>query len=166
MLKNLILGLLLALLATTIVWAQPSELADFPGEGHRPGWHRGPGDRLQQLVEYLDLSEAQEVEWNAIVERHFDAVEARHRKLGELRDSFRQLADQESPDLTALGQAALDLHREMESIRASRQQLIEELAVVLTPEQLERFEAFQAAREFSAPRDRRERPRRGGPDRD
>ena len=112
---------------------------------------------MARMVEYLELSEAQTAEWEAITTEHREATRARWESIAQLRDQFRSLADQDNPNLEQVGQVALDLHREMETARASRGVVFDELSEILTPEQAERFEALKAAREFSGDRERRGR---------
>lgn len=160
--KSLIAILLLVSLAATTAWAQPADQAIFPGD-ERPGRGRAQGERLNRMVEYLDLSESQAAQWHAIAEEHISGLRTRQDRMESLKAEFRSLADQENPNLEQLGQIALDLHREMETARSSRGELHEELGQILTPEQTERFEALIAAREFSGPRGQRGRDGRRGP---
>lgn len=149
--------------AAALAWAQPPDYAVFPGD-ERPRHDRSADDRLARMAEYLELSDAQATEWQAITKRHIDAMFVQRERIESLGSDFRGLADQQDPDLAELGQMALDLHREMESARSSRGQLLIDLEEILTPEQAERFAALKAAREFAGnrghrgPRDRRPAP--------
>lgn len=162
--KTKILMTILAIAAATAAgaWAQPPDFAVFPGdEQARQG--RWQGDRLERMTEYLELSDAQATEWQAIGEQHTEARVAHRERVGALREQFRQLAEHDNPDLEQVGQIALDLHREMETARSSRGELIQELEQILTPEQAERLAALRAAREMSG--ERRHRGPRGGKNR-
>jgi hypothetical protein len=53
------------------------------------------------------------------------------------------------------------MHRRAEAVRSHRTELTDQLASILTPDQLERFEALQTAREALRPRGKRNRPHRG-----
>lgn len=153
MFKNKILSVVLTMLVTTVTLAraQPPDFAVYPGEEEgRQG--RREGDRLERMTEYLELSEAQVTEWQAIAGQHKETMQSRWEHIGDLRNEFRQLADQDDPNLEQLGQLALDLHREMETARASRGALADELQAILTPEQTEKFEALKAAGEIAGGR--------------
>jgi Spy/CpxP family protein refolding chaperone len=136
-------------LATSATWAQPPD-ASYPGE-ERPRHDRWQGDRMTRIAEYLELSDSQATEWEAMTDQHLDTVRSQRSRIESLRDEFRSTADQANPDLEQLGRVALDLHREMEAARSSRGQLQAELVTILTPEQAERYEALAAARKIAGP---------------
>lgn len=157
--------ILVTLSAVTNAVAQPPDLAGFPGdqERHRQHWQE---DRLSQLTDYLDFSDSQAAQWQAIVDRHLEVTRSRQQTIHSLREEFLQLADQDDPDFEQVGRIALDLHREMQDLRAGREELIQELETVLTPDQLDRFAAFKSSREKAGPGGRlRDRPRRDNSDR-
>lgn len=149
------LALVAAMLCAPAI-AQPPDFAVYPGE-ETPGHGRFRQDRLTRMVEYLELSDSQTTEWEAITTQHQETTRARFERIGQLRDEFRSLAEQDNPNLEQVGQIALELHRAMETVRSSRGEVFEELQEILTPEQAERFAALKAAREFSGDRGRRER---------
>ena len=150
MLKKHCMTILVTIVMTTSgTWAQPPD-AFYPGD-ERPRHDRWQGDRMARIAEYLELSESQAAEWQATTEQHLEAVQSQRSRIESLRDEFRRLADQTNPNLEHLGQIALDLHREAETVRSSRGQLKSEFETILTPEQAERFEALAAAREIAGP---------------
>jgi Spy/CpxP family protein refolding chaperone len=141
------------------VYSQP-----HGGKGFfRPeGEHFLGGDRrLEAAAEYLELTDGQQVEWEGILERHRETVRLEWQGLAELRQQFRDLAETENPDLAELGGIALTMHRGTEAMRDMRSDLNEELQSILTPDQAEKFEALQAARETVRPRGERRRPHHG-----
>ena len=139
----------------SLAWAQPPDFAVYPGD-KGPRHDRGREDRLERMVEYLDLSEAQASEWQAITEQQAESVRARWERIGSLREEFESLADQDAPNLENVGRVALDLHREMEAARSSRGAVFSNLHEILTPDQKERLDALRQAREFSSGRGPRE----------
>lgn len=166
--KTTLIALMLGLTTALAGWAQPSDSAVFPGDGPRePGrWH---AQRMERMVEYLELSESQTLEWQAILDAHRTAAPDRQQTeemVEAWQEEFRTLADQAEPDLERLGQLALDIHRSRESRSLSRERLFTELRSVLTPEQSDKLDALQAARELSHPRrdGRGPRQHRGAPD--
>ena len=158
-------SILLCLGAVGLVWAQPPDYAVFPGDDDARFSERR-AERLAKMTEYLELSDAQVDQWQEITALHQETMRSRWERIGDLRDEFGALADQEDPNLEQIGQIALDLHREMESGRASREGLLTELETILTPDQSERLEALKTARELGGerrhrgPRDGEGRPRR------
>lgn len=152
--KTMVTILVIAGGSAALVWAQPPDMAVFPGdERARPD--RWQGDRLEKMTEYLELSDAQIAEWQAITGQHSQTIRARWEQIGALREEFAELADSQDPNLELLGQIALDLHQEMKTARASRGELITSLEETLTVEQAERFAALQAARELAGDRSHR-----------
>ncbi len=155
--------LILLFLAATgsLIWAQPPDFAVYPGDEERGPRDRGQAERLAKMVDYLELSESQAAEWEAMTQEHMQATRARWEHIGSLRESFRDLAEQENPNLEEAGRIALEMHREMETARSSRGQVFEDLQQILTPEQADKLEALKTAREFSGRRgDRGRGPRR------
>ena len=152
--KALWTTLLIAVAPGTLTLAQPPDYAVFPGDD-RPRHERWQDDRLERMVEYLELSDAQASEWQAISEQQTEVIRERVESIKTLRQEFAELADQENPNLEQLGRVALDLHREMKTMRSSRGDLFTELEGVLTSEQAERLEALKTAREFSGRRGHR-----------
>jgi Spy/CpxP family protein refolding chaperone len=149
--KTMMTILVIAGGSAALVWAQPPDMAVFPGdERARPD--RWQGDRLEKMAEYLELSDAQIAEWQAITGQHSQTIRARWGQIGTLREEFAELADSHDPNLEQLGQIALDLHQEMKKARAARGELVTSLEETLTVEQAERFAALQAARELAGNR--------------
>jgi len=155
--KTLSIALTLSAIAALASWAQPPDLAPFGGDEdpRTEGWRAG---RMARMAEYLELSESQVAEWQTVLDQHFEGVSDRRQisdSVTDWREEFRVLAAEESPDLEQLGQLALDIHRAHESFRSSRQQFTDELQRILTPEQAEKFEALEAAREIAGHRGRK-----------
>lgn len=150
----------LALLMTPLaLLAQPQEAWESMGEPGRPR-HRAFEQRFEAIAEYLELSEEQAVQCQALFQQHRDEAQMRHQRAAELRQEFRELAAATNPDLEKLGGVALEMHRQMESLRGSKEQLVADVEALLTPEQVEKFEAFLAARDVVGPRHGRQGPGR------
>ncbi|MGB3565185.1 MAG: Spy/CpxP family protein refolding chaperone [Thermoanaerobaculia bacterium] len=132
-------------------------------DGRGPDGERPGAARLETLAKELDLSEEQSAKWQATIDGHFQSREAKHKQMADLRKEFNELAETEEPNLERLGEIALILHREVRDTRPDRQKLVNELKVILTPEQVERFDSLVASRQFAGPRERpvrREQPTR------
>jgi hypothetical protein len=163
--KSIATSLLVAAVVCPTAWAQPPDFAVYPGDEQTgPSRHqRQREDRLARVVEYLELSDSQEAEWEQITAQHHETTRGRWERIKKLRDEFQTVADQADPDVEQAGRIALELHREMEKARGSRNLVADELAEILTPDQAERFEALRAARELSGDRGPRGSRGRRGP---
>lgn len=140
--------------------AQPPGAGEFPPPegGRMPGGER----RFEAAAEYLELTDGQRVEWEGLLDRHRETARREWQELAELRQQFRDLAETDDPDLTELGSLALAVHRRTEAMHGRRSDLTDELAAILTPDQVEKFEALKTARETMRPRGRKGRPQREG----
>jgi Spy/CpxP family protein refolding chaperone len=154
--------------ATTILGLMmlPMLLAAQPpgiGEFHGPEGARVPGSdrRLEVAADYLELTDGQLVEWEGLLDSHRQTAQQEWQEIASLREQFRYLAETEDPDLAELGGLALTIHQRSEAMRSLRTELNDQLASILTPDQLEKFEALRTARETFRPRGKRNRPHRG-----
>jgi len=150
-----IIGLMILPMA---LCAQPPGAEGFPGpeEKRYPGGDR----RLEAAADYLELTDGQLDEWEGLLDSHRQTVRQEWRDLAELRQQFRDLAETENPDLAELGSLALTMHRRAEAMRGDRSDLEDQLASILTPDQVEKFEALKIARETVRPRGKRGHPHR------
>ena len=151
-----------ALCGIACLWAASAGFAQPPSEhqDRRFGGAAGPGhDRGGgRLVEFLELSEAQEEEWKAVHEAHRDATALLRDDVRANREATHAAIESDSPDPTEVGALVLAGYDLREQIKASAEALQEELKAILTPDQLDRYEAFQAA---NGPRRRGPRGDRG-----
>jgi len=143
------------------VWAQKGELG-FEGKtgrmsqgqrGERYGGQQRDRDsmaqrRLENMAEYLELSEEQSLQWQVTIDEQRQAHLAARDRVNNWREEFRQLAKADKPDLMRLGEVALAIHREVDDQGSSRDQLKTQLTKILTPEQVEKFDGLMAARQF------------------
>ena len=143
--------------ATAISQAQGPDQPIFPGD-QEPGADRWQQRRMQRMIDYLELSDSQIIEWQALLDAGTDQapdpqqMAETHRAW---REEFRQLAEQENPELERLGQIALDIFRAQEARRTAHQERAAELRTLLTPEQVEKLDALETAREFGGSGGRR-----------
>lgn len=121
-----------------------------------------PGARLERMVRFLDLSASQEQELEAIFEANRTAFEANREAGRTNRTALKNALGTESPDPTTVGQLVIDGKRLREQAEADREALEEQIATVLTEEQLAKWEGFQRGRRFG-PRGDRRGSRGGGP---
>jgi Spy/CpxP family protein refolding chaperone len=143
----------LALLAALAVGAGVAATA-VVAAGHEHGPFHGGGPfreemaerHFDRLAEFLELSDTQREQIEALHQEILGEVPARFAALRENFARVHEMAGAEAPDPMAIGELVIAMHREHESIEADRDRFHEEAAKLLTPEQAERFEAWQAAR--------------------
>lgn len=138
-----------------LAFAQPKErLARHEAE---------PGARVDRMVRFLDLSESQEEELRAIFEANRAALE-QNREAGRAnRLALKEALDVDSPDATTVGQLMIDGKNLREQAKADREALQEQVASVLTEEQLAKWEGFQKGRRHDDRRGGKRGPRGAGP---
>lgn len=136
--------------------------AQGEGEGDGGGLHRLP---LRRLAYFLDLTEAQITEAQAIFEAARTAAEPLRTARRDLAGQLREALDAAEPDPAAVGALTIALHDNGEALRALLQGAIEDFEAILTPEQLERFEVLRDARRVFGRRHHRgpDGPGPGGP---
>lgn len=134
----LALGAIFALLLSVAAMAQP-------GRMHGHGRHMDGG----RLAEYLDLTEAQKAQMEQLREKTKLAMEPlfeEHKELAEaVRTALENKADA-ATDAATVGAAVIAAHEHGEKIHAVREQHEAEIAALLTPEQLSRWNALKEAR--------------------
>lgn len=127
-----------------------TDLVAEPRRGHRgamgPGPERFVEHRFERLAEYLELSEAQRAEAEALRERWFGDARERHEAMAASFETIHEMASAENPDATAIGELVIQMHREREAMKAAHEGYRAELVKLLTPEQAEKLEAWEAAR--------------------
>ena len=99
----------------------------------------------RQIVEYLQLTPAQQTAWQNAHDAFNTATEpllARIRQIGHDNEVALKSA---SPDACAIGNAMIAQQQVVEQLKAQKTALQQKLESVLTPDQKTRFEAFQAA---------------------
>lgn len=167
-----------AVLLAVGVAALSSSTGAAAAAGHGGPHARGPmaerflEHRFERLAEYLELTEAQRAEAEALRERWLGDMRERHEANATSFEQIHEMAAAENPDATAIGELVIEMHREHEAVRAAHESYRAELAKLLTPEQAEKLEAWEAARPWGKgfARHRRHGGRHaapfGGPDSD
>ncbi|MCG6925140.1 MAG: periplasmic heavy metal sensor [Acidobacteria bacterium] len=112
--------------------------------GEAPGGGRHQ-HRARAIVEYLDLTQEQQDSWKALREQHRDEMKALREEGRSLRHRLQKALEADEPD-AAVGEAAKAAHAHRKAMRQAREAFEGQLKSVLTPEQREKFEAFEAAR--------------------
>ncbi len=152
--RSIILGAIAALMIGCVAYVLSAQPLDRAFDQEWTGdWNHSR--RLERITQYLELDAIQTEQWLQIIDDQQNRRTSRRDQIMELRARFKEIADQSSPDLEVLGQIALDIYTELEASRLERDQVTSDLDSILTAEQRERFEALQAARDFSGPKHHR-----------
>lgn len=144
----------LAVLLVAAVAALTLAAAAVARPGHGEPGHMGPmaekfmEHRLHRLGEYLELTDSQRAEAEALHDRLFADMRERHEAVAASFERLHQMVEAESPDATAIGELVIEMHREREAMQAQHEAYFAEFERLLTPEQAERLEVWKAAREM------------------
>lgn len=156
--RNRIFFILTALTLTFALAAMAQPAGRMGGQGNRgggqPALGQGPDGGERFLVRYLELTEAQVTQWQAIR----DAARASILPLAESRrenfDALRLLLDGTAPDPAAVGALVITNHAIGEQIRGIHENADAQFLLILTPEQKTKYEQWLELRKSM--------PRRGG----
>ena len=117
-------------------------------EGDGPRSQRGVGGdfperQAERMARVLQLTEDQKSEWRRLHEEHGANVRALIREMRDVADRLEAEAELEDPDPTVVGQLELDRRQVARQVKASRDQLNEELMRLLDHDQTIRWEALR-----------------------
>lgn len=107
------------------------------GPGHGPG-HGGPGFGMGPMAG-LDLTDAQREQMKALHEKRRATLEPLMTEARTTREAFERALAAESPDPTAVGEAALAMKAAREKMHAAHEAAAEEVEKILTAEQREQL---------------------------
>jgi Spy/CpxP family protein refolding chaperone len=112
-----------------------STFAQEAPERRRPARHRFP-----LCLHVLDLTDEQKAQVSAILEAARPALLEDVAAVASARETLRAALDAEPPDACTIGSAAIAVDEALQALRDGREAVREQLAAILTPEQLARFE--------------------------
>lgn len=141
-------------LAVSILGLIGSRLAAQPPDRspERLDQHRAvEAMHFERVADFLDLDEDQAERWLQITEDRQAKTRLRLDVLSELRSAFRDEANLETPDAYKLGVIALEIHQERGAMRLEGEQTEAALEALLTPEQVDRFDALREAMRAARP---------------
>lgn len=150
--RTLIAALALALLSLPALFAQR-------GAGARP---EGKAGRHGRMAEYLQLTEQQQASARQLYQQLREQTQPLREEQKALREQLRTALAAANPDPTAVGRLVIDIHAKREQMKAAREQMHKSFAALLTPEQRQKYEALQDARESFGPRRHGRFGRHGG----
>ncbi len=159
--KTTISMVAVALLLAGVTVAQPPIVSG--GSGPRAAARAGgghPGAReMNRLIEFLQLDDTQKAQWKAAHEAQAEAVKPIFEDLRANQKALHGALSSDTADATAVGTLMLAGRDLQKQLGALHEQLRQDLEAILSPEQLERWKAFEAAN--GGGRGERGRGRRG-----
>jgi Spy/CpxP family protein refolding chaperone len=115
--------------------------------GHRSG--EGPGHfqdrRNERLARVLELTDEQIAQWEAAQLAHREATEPLRDQIQANQEALHTLLEDPAADATAVGETMLNGRSLRGEVEAAREALEAQLEALLTPAQLDRYEAIRAA---------------------
>lgn len=153
--------LVLALLLSTLpLLAQPPGGRGGPPAGSHGGRSSmAGGPHLERLSQELDLTEDQQADWQKALSAHRESLRPIFDQLQQLHGQIDTLLQSDDPDPAEVGLLVIEQH-DLRSAMGEAQELLEaELAGLLTPDQLSRWEEMkQEGRRGFGRRETRDRP--------
>lgn len=137
-----------ALVATTTVAVAGGKYCDEERGGHYKKEHHGEygmkGERkLDRMADYLELSDEQRTEINAIFADRADKMKAHRETMGDFYQQMRELSPSD-PDYVASVKKLADSQAAFMADRmVERAEVKAQIAAVLTPEQQEKFDQMR-----------------------
>jgi len=150
-----------AIVATAAALAVAGSLSAQPAQGPR-GERMGPRRPMERMARYLELTEQQKEQARQLREAQRPQMEALREKMRDNHQRLRQALESETPDATLVGELTLEQHRLRAQGKAQRDEMQRAFKALLTPEQVTKLEAMEAAREHGMGPDGR-RPHGPGP---
>ena len=155
-LRSLVTGVaLLALLATTVAYAQGPRGGGRGGRGFGPG---GPGLALNEL----NLTDAQREQVREIRGRYQEQIQALSRRLGDLTAKQRQAIETIPVNETLITSATQDMTQAQVEVAIQEARINADIWSVLTPEQQAQATKLRAERKAQMEQRRRENQQRRG----
>lgn len=140
-------------IAAVALLLTPLALMAQPQSNHsmRPGGPMGgdPMDRIERLVEFLELSDAQRVQIEESMVSRREDRQAAAETLRSSNETLQRMLGGESPDATAVGTKVIEIHGLRQQMGADQKAQMTALRDLLTPEQVQKLDALIAARDFA-----------------
>jgi len=111
-----------------------------PARGFDP--HFGPDP--SRLAALLGLSDEQQAQLEAMRDKNRETLRPLMESARQADRSFRSALQEENPEATAVGQAALAMHAARRKLQAAHEAALEEMKAILAPEQREKLEEARA----------------------
>jgi Spy/CpxP family protein refolding chaperone len=132
--------------ALLIAGMAAATLAQEAPQHRRPARHRFP-----LCLHVLDLTEEQRTQVRAILDAARPELQADQAAIVAAREVLRAALDAEPPDACAIGEAAIGVDDALQALREDWEAVKAQIAALLTPEQLAKFEGCLEAPFSDAP---------------
>lgn len=116
------------------VGAASSSFAQEAPEARRPARHRW------MCLKVVDLTAEQRTQVAAILEAARPGMQEKLAAVGAAREALRAALETQPQDACAVGNAAIGVQTALQALRDTRDAVRQQIAEVLTPEQLARFD--------------------------
>jgi periplasmic protein CpxP/Spy len=116
------------------------------GEGRDGGW-KGHGQQGDRLAKALDLSKEQTGQVKAIFRKHRDEAAPLRKEMMSGRRALRNLIQSDKPDEAAIREQVKKNASMDGDLAVRRAKMFQEVRSVLTPEQIQKFQALQEKRD-------------------
>ena len=116
------------------VGAAASSFAQEAPEARRPARHRW------MCLKVVDLTAEQRTQVAAILEAARPGMQEKLAAVGAAREALRAALETQPKDACAVGNAAIGVQTALQALRDTRDAVRQQIAEVLTPEQLARFD--------------------------
>ena len=146
---------LVALLATSVSYAQGPRGGGFGGRGGRGFWPGGPGLALNEL----NLTDAQREQVREIRDRYREQIQTLSRRLGDLTAKQRQAIESVPVNETLITSATQDMTPAEVEVAIQEARNNADIWSVLTPEQQAKATKLRAERKAQVDQRRQERRR-------
>jgi len=147
---------LAGIVATAAALALAGSLAAQPAQGPRGegigprGERMGPRGPMERMARYLELTEQQKEQSRQLFEAQRPQMQALREKMRDNGERLRQALESATPDATLVGELTLEQHRLRTEGKAQHAEMQKAFKALLTPEQVKKLEAIEAARELGA----------------
>jgi periplasmic protein CpxP/Spy len=149
---------LVALLATTVAYAQGPRGGGFGGQGGRGFGPGGPGLALNEL----NLTDAQREQVREIRDRYKEQIQTLSRRLGDLAAKQRQAIETVPVNETLITSATQDMTQAQVEVAIQEARINADIWSVLTPEQQAKATKLRAERKAQMVQRRQENQQRRG----
>ena len=149
---------LVALLATSVAYAQEPPGGGFGGRGGRGFGPGGPGLALNEL----NLTDAQREQVREIRDRYQEQIQTLSRRLGDLTAKQRQAIETVPVNETLITSATQDMTQAQVEVAIQEARINADIWSVLTPEQQAKATKLRAERKAQMEQRRQENQQRRG----
>jgi protein CpxP len=116
-----------------------------PRHEHGPGFGRGGpggpgGPGFGRMAEQLGLTDDQKTQMEALRTKQRETLQPLMESARMAHDAFEAALETDSPDATAVGQAAIAMKAAEKKVHAAHEAAFEEMKSILTPEQRQKLE--------------------------